>query len=79
MLLRAMLLRCCWLQAYRVPGLSLSGSTSIFTGAFWQANGLTVANCICWGVFVHAVLHVVKDLLLMSLLVTPSAVRCVRS
>jgi hypothetical protein len=34
-----------------------------------------VADCISWGVLVHAALHVVKDLLLMSLLATPSAVR----
>lgn len=64
-------------QAYRVPDLSLSGSSSIFTGSFWQSNGLTVADCISWGVFLHAVLHVVKDLLLLSLLATPSAIRCV--
>lgn len=69
----------CWsvvLQAYRVPELSLKGSTSIFTGAFWQSYGLTVADCISWGVFLHAVLHVVKDVLLAVLLATPSAIRC---
>lgn len=62
-------------QAYRVPDLSLSGSNSIFTGGFWSANGLTVGNCLAWGVFLHAVLHVVKDLLIIRLLATPSAVR----
>jgi hypothetical protein len=63
-------------QAYRVPELSLSGPTSIFTGVFWQQHGLTVADCISWGIFLHAVLHVVKDLFILQLLSTPSAVRC---
>jgi hypothetical protein len=35
-----------------------------------------VADCISWGIFLHAVLHVVKDLLILQLLSTPSAVRC---
>lgn len=69
-------LRVVVLQAYRVPELSLSGPTSIFTGTFWQNNGLTVAACFSWGVFLHAVLHVIKDLLILNLLATPSAVRC---
>ena len=61
-----------------MPDLSLTSSNSIFTGAFWQSNGLTVANCFAWGVFLHAVLHVIKDVLLIFLLSTPSAVRWVQ-
>jgi hypothetical protein len=44
-------------------------------GSFWQADGLTVGDCISWGVFLHAVLHVIKDVLILTLLATPSAVR----
>jgi hypothetical protein len=37
---------------------------------------MTFADCISWGVFLHAVLHVVKDVLILQLLSTPSAIRC---
>jgi hypothetical protein len=63
-------------QAYRVPQLSLTGTNSVFTGGFWREHGMTFANCISWGVFLHAVLHVVKDVLIVNLLSTPNAIRC---
>lgn len=47
----------------------------MFTAGFWSENGLLVAECASWGLFVHAVLHVIKDLVIFHLLSAPKAVR----
>lgn len=43
--------------------------------AFYQDHGMLIAECASWGLVVHAILHVVKDVLMMQLLWAPSAVR----
>ena len=68
------------LQAYFVPDLRLVGpGTTIFMASFWRASGMKVAECLSWGLLVHAALHVVKDVILFHLLATPEAVRWVMS
>eukprot|EP00879_Flechtneria_rotunda_P010664 GHRR01011145.1.p1 GENE.GHRR01011145.1~~GHRR01011145.1.p1 ORF type:complete len:1109 (+),score=334.63 GHRR01011145.1:1762-5088(+) len=78
LILHAVFLCLLTLWAYKVPTWSLAGTNtdpSMFTAAFWSANGLVIAECASWGVFVHAVLHVFKDLIIMQLLAAPKAVR----
>jgi hypothetical protein len=59
-------------QAYRVPQLTF---TAFFTPSFWAAHGMMVAECISYGLIVHAALHLVKDAAMFDLLRVPRAVR----
>lgn len=51
--------------------------TTITKYFYWE-HGMTLAECASWGLLVHAVLHVVKDILMIQLLWAPSAVRVCR-
>lgn len=76
------------MQAYCVPDLSLYNifrNRDMWTSTdnnWWtapgspkQQNWMVVLECLAWGLVVHAVLHVLKDLTLFRLLRAPKVVR----
>lgn len=65
---------------YQTPDPTDPDGVRMLDQNFYGDYGEAILQCMSWGLLVHAVLHVVKDLLMVQLLWAPSAVRvCERS